>query len=59
MLADYGRFYFLDHETQMEESHGIIGDRIFSYPFMAATMGAFGADYFKDEALGKKYGQRY
>lgn len=54
MLADYGRFYFLDHETQMEESHGIIGDRIFSYPFMAATMGAFGADYFKDEALGKK-----
>lgn len=51
MLADYGRFYYLPREKQLEESGGIIGEREFSLPFMAAAMGAYGAYYRKDEAL--------
>ncbi len=54
ILADYGRFYFLDHDTQMKESNGLIGDRQFSFPFMAATMGAFGAHYLNDDTLATK-----
>lgn len=53
MLADYGRFYYLSRDLQMKESNGIIGEREFSLPFMAATMGAFGASYLKDEKLAK------
>ncbi len=53
MMADYGRFYYLPREKQMEESGGIIGDREFSLPFMAAAMGAYGAEYFQDTALAE------
>lgn len=51
MMADYGRFYYLPREQQLKESGGIIGDREFSLPFMAAAMGAYGAWYLKDENL--------
>lgn len=53
MLAEYGRFYYLPREEQLLRSKGIIGDRKFSLPFMAAAMGAYGAWYFKDEELAK------
>ncbi|MCD7751737.1 MAG: hypothetical protein LUI10_08390 [Lachnospiraceae bacterium] len=54
MLAQYGRFYFLDREKQIEESNGLIGKRQFSLPFMAAGIAAYGADYLKDDALAAK-----
>lgn len=54
MMADYGRFYYLPRKQQLEESGGIIGDREFSLPFMAAAMGAYGAAYLKDEVLAKR-----
>lgn len=54
MLADYGRFYYLDPEEQQKESGGIIGSRAFTLPYMAGTMGAFGAAYFDDKLLAKK-----
>lgn len=48
MMADYGRFYYLPREQQLEESGGLIGEREFSLPFMAAAMGAYGAAYFDE-----------
>ncbi len=53
MMADYGRFYYLPREQQQIESNGLIGNREFSLPFMAATMGAYGAWYLKDKKLAK------
>lgn len=47
MMADYGRFYYLPREQQLEESGGLIGEREFSLPFMAAAMGAYGAAYYE------------
>lgn len=54
MLADYGRFYYLDKETQLAESDGAIGDREFSIPFMAGAMGAYGAAYRKERWLADR-----
>ncbi|MCD7737980.1 MAG: hypothetical protein LUH58_02925 [Lachnospiraceae bacterium] len=54
MLAQYGRFYYLDREKQLEESGGIIGDRQFSLPFMAAGIAAYAAAYLQDEELARK-----
>ncbi len=54
MIADFGRFYFLDKETQLKESNGLIGNREYSLPFMAASLGAFGASYLKDATIAKK-----
>lgn len=54
MLAQYGRFYFLDREEQIKESNGLIGKKEFSFPYMAASMGAFGANYLDDKELAKK-----
>lgn len=53
MLSDYGRFYYLDRETQLKESGGIIGEREFTLPFMAAAMGAFAAFDRKDLDLAR------
>ena len=53
MLAAYGWFYFLSRKQQVKESGGIIGEREFSFPFMAASMGAYGAWYRQDEELAK------
>jgi hypothetical protein len=53
MMAEYGRFYYLPREQQVKESGGLIGDREFSLPFMAAAMGAYGAWYFKNDDLAK------
>ncbi|MCD7805801.1 MAG: hypothetical protein LUH19_00485, partial [Lachnospiraceae bacterium] len=49
-----GSFYYLDREKQQQESGGIIGNRQFSLPFMAAGIAAYGASYLKDEQLAFK-----
>ncbi len=54
MMAEYGRFYYLPREQQLEESNGLIGEREFSLPFMAAAMGAYGAAYLKDDVLAER-----
>lgn len=54
MYAEYGRFYYLSREEQVKESNGLVYNREFSLPFMAAAAGAFGAWYLKDEELAKK-----
>ena len=54
MMADYGRFYFLPHKQQLEESGGLIGDREFSLPFMASGMAAYSAGYNRDTWLARR-----
>lgn len=54
MLADLGRFYYLPREQQLEESHGIIGEREFTLPFMCAALGAYGAMYHQDAWLAQR-----
>jgi hypothetical protein len=54
MLADYGWFYTLDNAEQNRLTEGRIGQRQFSYPFMAAGVVAYAANYYDDEKLGKK-----
>ena len=54
MMAEYGRFYYLPKDKQQKESNGLVGEREFSLPFMAAAMGAYGAAYLKDEVLAKR-----
>lgn len=54
MLADLGRFYYLPREEQLEESKGLVGNREFSLPFMAAAVAAYGADYLKDDVLAMR-----
>lgn len=54
MIADYGRFYYLPKEEQQRESKGLVGDREFSLPFMAAAMGAYGAKYYQDDVLAMR-----
>lgn len=54
MLAELGRFYFLTDEERKKESGGILGKRQFTYPFMAAGMGAYAAKYLGDAELAKR-----
>lgn len=53
LIADYGRFYFLPHEQQLRESHGLTGDRESTLPFMASAMGAFAAENKKNSELAE------
>lgn len=45
-IAEYGRFYY--------DGDGRGGGKPFLYPIMAAAMAAYGARFFRDEALAKK-----
>ena len=54
MLADFGRFYYLPHEEQLSLTKGEIGDKVFTYPFMAGGIAAYGAFYYKDHRLGRQ-----
>lgn len=54
MLVELGRFYFLTDAERQKESRGIIGKRAFTYPFMAAAMGAYAAEYLQDEELAER-----
>jgi len=51
MMAEYGRFYFLPADKQLEESKGLIGDKEFTLSYMAAAMGAYAAAYLKEDWL--------
>lgn len=48
MLADFGILYFDSRDEQQRKSKGLIGERQFTLPFMAAAIGAFGARYYKN-----------
>ncbi len=54
MLALYGKFYFSSNEERQALSNGLIGKREFSFPYMAAAMGAFAAEYYGDDVLASK-----
>lgn len=54
LLAEYGRFYYLTPQEKKQESKGLIGERAFLYPIMAAAMAAYGAKVLSDEALALK-----
>lgn len=54
MLAEYGRFYYLSPEEQQKASGGLIGEREFTLPFMAAAVAAYGARRLADRELGEK-----
>lgn len=54
MIAELGRFYFLPREQQLEESNQLVGNREFTFPFMASSVAAYGAWYLKDEVLAQR-----
>ncbi len=54
MMAEYGRFYYLSDKGRVRESNGLIGKRKFTFPFMAAAMGAYGASRQNDDTLARK-----
>lgn len=54
MLANLGRFYYLPREEQLKESGGLVGEREFSLPFMAASVAAYGASYLQDRILAER-----
>jgi hypothetical protein len=53
MLAKYG-YYYMQNEKFSKEEKTILGEREFTFPYMASAMGAFGASYLKDKNLAKK-----
>ena len=54
MIADLGRFYYLPRREQIQESGGLIGDREFTLPLLAAAVAAYGAWYLQDEVLAER-----
>ncbi|MFA9375787.1 MAG: hypothetical protein ACERKZ_03425 [Lachnotalea sp.] len=54
MIADFGVFYFDTPEERQKKSNHTIGDREFDHGYMAASMAAFGAFYYKDKKLAQK-----
>ncbi|MDD6789157.1 MAG: hypothetical protein PUE04_03505 [Lachnospira sp.] len=57
MLAELGAFYTLTNAEQNRLTDGAIGQRQFTYPFMAAGLVAFAARYYRDRKLGEKVWQ--
>lgn len=51
MLAELGYIYFQPREKQTELTKGLIGKRLFTYPMFAGSLGAFAAEYYKDDSL--------
>jgi hypothetical protein len=54
MIADFGVFYFDSPEERQRKSNNTIGDREFDHGYMAASMAAYGANYYKDKELARK-----
>lgn len=54
MVADLGKVYFMTKEERTEATGGLTGKREFSFPFMAAGIGAYGAHYLKDNVLAER-----
>lgn len=51
MIADFGVFYFDTPEEKKQKSKDTIGDREFDHGYMAASMAAYGANYYKNSKL--------
>lgn len=54
MLADYGVFYFASSQDKYTWSKGLIEAKDWPLPYMAASMGMYGARYYQDEVLGNQ-----
>jgi len=54
MIADLGRIYFMPKEERDAATGGLTGTRQFTFPIMAAGIGAYGAAYLKDEVLAQR-----
>lgn len=51
MLAEHGRIYFLPITEQTKLFKNLDNQPEFSFPYMAAVMGAYAASYYHDKAL--------
>lgn len=54
MIADFGVFYFDSPIERQRKSNNTLGDREFDHGYMAASMAAYGANYYKDKELADK-----
>lgn len=54
MIADFGVFYFDTPKEKERKSKGITQSREFDHGYMAASMAAYGAHYYKDSTLANK-----
>lgn len=51
MLVELGRIYFMTKEERREATGGLTGKREFTYPIMAAGLGAYAAAALEDKEL--------
>ncbi len=54
MLVELGRIYFMTKEERQEATGGLTGKREFTYPIMAAGLGAYAAAALEDEELASR-----
>lgn len=54
MLVELGRIYFMTGEERLEATGGLTGKRDFTYPIMAAGLGAYAAAALEDEELASR-----
>ena len=54
MLAELGSIYFMTEEERDRATEGLTGSREFTFPFMAAGIGAYAAAYRKDGELARR-----
>lgn len=54
MLAELGSIYFMTEEERDRATGGLTGSREFTFPFMAAGIGAYAAAYRKDGELARR-----
>lgn len=52
MMADYGAFYWLPKDEKTRRTDGKVTTRGWAYPYMAASIAAYGANRKKDAKLG-------
>lgn len=57
MLAEYGEFYYLPPKEKVEKSGGLVDGSGWSFPYMAAGIAAYAANYYGSEELGYKVWQ--
>ena len=54
MLAELGQVYFMPREERSEKQNKLLENREFSFPYMAAGIGAYAAAYLKDDVLAER-----
>lgn len=54
MLVELGRVYFMTKEERQEATGGLTGKREFTYPIMAAGLGAYAAAALEDRELASR-----